>query len=137
VAAVFTTRKVIFVTLALELSIAHWYDFTHAGFFGKVLAYPSLLFAVGLFFLSWDNRRDWVIAALLVAAAGSALMLSGYVTALLLLVLGMPAIFLKSLYLGRIETREIAVLGLMAVFCRCYERVLRAALWRGVPFRSL
>jgi hypothetical protein len=116
VASVFTTRLAIFVTLALGLAIAHWYDFTHAGFFGKALAYPSILFAVGLFFLSRGDYRPWIIAVLLTAAAGSALMLSGYVTALLLLVLGMPAIFLDALHSRRVEMQDIAVLGLMAAF---------------------
>jgi hypothetical protein len=116
VASVFTTRWAIFVALALGLATAHWYDFTHAGFFGKALAYPSVLFAVGLFFLSRGDYRPWIIAALLAAAAGSALMLSGYVTAMLLLVLGMPAIFLNALHSRRVETQDVAVLGLMAVF---------------------
>jgi hypothetical protein len=116
VASVFTTRFVIFVTLAFGLAIAHWYDFTHAGFFGKALAYPSVLFAVGLFFLSWGDYRPWIIATLLATAAGSALMLSGYLTALLLLILGMPAIFLNALRCHRVETQDVAVLGLMAAF---------------------
>ena len=116
VAAVFTTRLFTFVTLALGLSLAHWYDFTQAGFFSKALAYPSALFTVGLFFLRWNDYRGWVIASLLVATAGSALMLSGFVTVLVILLLCMSAMFFRTLQSRRVELRDYTVLGLMAAF---------------------
>lgn len=57
---------------ALGLSLAHWYDFMHAGFLSKALAYPSALFTVGLLFLGLGDKRTWTIISSLSAVAGSA-----------------------------------------------------------------
>jgi hypothetical protein len=116
VAAVFSTRLPIFLMLALGLSLAHWYDFTHAGFLSKALAYPSALLTTGLFFLGLGDKRIWTIVSLLSAVAGSALMLSGQVTVLILVLLGVPAMFLRTLQARRIEIRDFCVLILMSFF---------------------
>ena len=116
VAAAFATRRWVFLFLVAGLLLSHWYDFLRAGYFGKGLAYPSILFTAGLFFTRRGDSRPWRIAPLMVAATGSALLLSGYVTAILLITLVLTVIALDTIYSRRVDTQEVAVIGFMAAF---------------------
>src|SRR5262249_31068458 len=97
VAAVFARRWSIYAMLVVGLAMSHWYEFLRAGFLGKALAYPAALFLVGLFLARAGDRRAGILALLCVVAAGSALMLSGYITALVLTLVGLAWLALESL----------------------------------------
>jgi hypothetical protein len=116
VAAVFAARRWVFIFLVAGLLLSHWYDFLRSGYFGKGLAYPATLFTAGLFFIHRGDSRPLRIAPLMVAAMGSALLLSGYVTALLLLVLALTAFSLDVFYSRQVDIQEVAVIGFMAAF---------------------
>jgi hypothetical protein len=114
VAAVFARRWSIYALLVVGLAMSHWYEFLHAGFLGKALAYPAALFLVGLFLARAGDRRAGILALLCVVAVGSALMLSGYVTALVLTIVGLVWIALESLRSRRFDIEEFASLALIA-----------------------
>jgi hypothetical protein len=113
VAAVFARSLWALALLSAGLAVAHWYDFTRMGFLGKALAYPSSLFLVGLLFAMRGNYTPWRLLMLCGIAIGSALTLSGYVTGLMLTVIGFTAVGLEVLRTRRFDVDEFAVVCLL------------------------
>jgi hypothetical protein len=48
VAATFARSSGRAILLALGLLVSHWFDYAHCGYFGKLIAYPAMLFVCGL-----------------------------------------------------------------------------------------
>jgi hypothetical protein len=115
VAALFARDVLSFGLLAAGLAAAHGYDFTRTGFLGKALCYPSTLFLVGLMLARRGTAGLWGLLLICVVAAGSALMLSGYVTVLIVGLLAAAWIALDAARTRRVDMDEIAVLGIVAV----------------------
>ncbi len=77
IAAIFCETWVGIAILSIGLLGCHWIEFGHSGYFGKMLAYPSILFIIGLFVRSGVNR---LVFPLVLLAASSGILLSGFVT---------------------------------------------------------
>ena len=63
--------------LSVGLLGCHWLEFGHSGYLGKMLAYPSILFIVGLYVRSGVNR---LVFPFVLLTASSGMLLSGFVT---------------------------------------------------------
>jgi hypothetical protein len=73
VAAVFARTWLVFAILTLGLAFSSWYELSHAGFLGKAIAYPAILFCLGLFLISWRMNDLRVVLTVLILCASSAL----------------------------------------------------------------
>jgi hypothetical protein len=138
VSAVFTRRWVQFVVLATGLSLSHWYEFVHSGYLGKALAYPSILFLIGLFVAA--SRRPWTgwrLVPLLAVAAGSSLVLSGLLTGVLLVVVGGTVIGLRKAYRYGPCGQDLAALIIAAAFSVAASGLLARPFATVYPSSSL
>lgn len=69
VSSVFSKSKLTWVLLLVGLLLSVWYDLGMSGYFGKIFAYPSIIFIVGLFIIKRTfSAAQAVILALLVSA---------------------------------------------------------------------
>jgi hypothetical protein len=67
----FADTVVVLCVVAVGLLLSHWVDYTHIGFFGKVLSYPAVLMVAGLAMncrRSVDSERVFYIMVLASAA---------------------------------------------------------------------
>jgi hypothetical protein len=94
-AAVFSKRWSTLLLLLLGLMSSSLYDFSHAGYLGKLLAYPSILLWIGLFFAGKGINTNAVTLVLALYAAASAILLSGIVTGAAIFLFGAVAILLS------------------------------------------
>jgi hypothetical protein len=119
VAAVFSKSWPTFVPLSLGFLFSSWYEFSHTGYLGKLLAYPATLFALGLFFAARksDDLRLLLITAIM--CVSSALLLSGVLTAAILFMLASPVLLLSFVSERSIDWNQISRLGLC-----CFVSVL-------------
>jgi hypothetical protein len=83
-AAVFSRSWTALLCLAAALFTSLWYDYGHMGSFGKLLSYPLVLFAFGLF-VSFQRSKAGPAEVLILSmlAAGTALMHNAVVFGLL------------------------------------------------------
>ncbi len=119
VAAAFSKSWPTFALLSLGYGFSSWYEFSHTGYLGKMLAYPATLFALGLFFAARksDDLRLLLVTAII--CAGSALLLAGVLTAAILFMLAGPVLILSFVSERRIDWNQISRLGLC-----CFVSVL-------------
>jgi hypothetical protein len=82
VAAVFSSSVFVLLALSAGLLTSLWFDQGRDGFLGKLLAYPSCLFLIGLFLTSHRGISLRQMAALSVLTVGVATLHSGLITAL-------------------------------------------------------
>jgi len=97
VAAVFASSRFMITALALFLLTTVWFELGRDGFFGKLMAYPSCLFLLGLFMTSYRGLTSQKMAAFCILALGVATMHSGIITALF--VAGVGGLFICVNYL--------------------------------------
>lgn len=74
ISAIFTRYNKVFLLLLIGLLTTIWYDYSISGFFGKILAYPSIFFIVGIFLTSKRPMNIRMIAVLAVLTASCAIM---------------------------------------------------------------
>ena len=81
VAAVFASSVFVLLALSAGLLTSLWFDQGRDGFLGKLLAYPSCLFLIGLFLTSHRGMSLRQMAALAALTVGVATLHSGLITA--------------------------------------------------------
>jgi hypothetical protein len=108
VAAVFARTGLAFAILALGLVFSMWYEFSHAGYFGKTLAFPTTLCSLGLFFAARQTNDLRVLFVLLMMCVGSALLLSGVVTAAILASFGGSALLISCIFDRKMDWNQIS-----------------------------
>jgi hypothetical protein len=119
VAAVFARSKLTLVALSFCLLMAVWFELGRDGYFGKLLAYPSSLFLVGLFATSYRSLTQSKLIIFCCLAVGNATMHAGVITAFFLasagsLIIVADAVFAKSLIREQVTHRFVA-LGAIAL----------------------
>jgi hypothetical protein len=114
VAAVFAGSWLALLVLLVGLAVSHWYDYAQAGYFAKSLAYPSILYLVGLVLKSRQDCDATVLAVLCAFAGGTALLLTGLVTAAVLCALCAPAALLAHGRERRIDWQYLSRIALCA-----------------------
>ena len=102
VATVFARSKLTLVALSFCLLMAAWFELGRDGYFGKLLAYPSSLFLVGLFATSYRTLIQSKLIIFCCLAVGNATMHAGVITAFFLasagsLIIVADAVFAKFL----------------------------------------
>jgi hypothetical protein len=123
VAAVFARGRLGFAVLVLGLLTCHWYDYTRAGFLGKVLGFPSGFMVVGLFMAAARPLRPAPLAGLLLLTAGTAVLYQAEASGLFVGVVGGAFIVARVVLGGRAALRRplsvtwqhLVVLGLIVV----------------------
>jgi hypothetical protein len=83
IAAAFARSKTSIVGLSLCLLTTAWFELGRDGYFGKLLAFPSCLFLLGLFMTSSRKMTPQKLALLVALTVGVATMHSGMATGLL------------------------------------------------------
>jgi hypothetical protein len=81
IAAVFARSMLTIVGLSLCLMTTTWFELGRDGFFGKLMAYPSCLFLLGLFMTSYRGMSLQKMASFVLFTVGVATMHSGFITA--------------------------------------------------------
>src|SRR5258706_8049658 len=94
VAALFSKKWPIFLLLLLGLIISSLYDFSHAGYLGKTVAYPAVLLWFGLYIHSRVEPGTDATFVLALLAAASSVMLSGIVIGAAIFILGVSFLLL-------------------------------------------
>lgn len=112
VSAVFARTLPLLLISVVGLTVCGWYDLSHAGYFGKMTAFPSNLFLIGLLLQSRTDARTSTLLALSVVTAASALMLNGVITAMTLAVFCLPVTLLESLRDRRVDWQSLSRLGI-------------------------
>ncbi|WP_156439467.1 hypothetical protein [Bradyrhizobium valentinum] len=119
VATVFARSKFTLVALSFCLLMAAWFELGRDGYFGKLLAYPSSLFLVGLFATSYRTLTQSKLIIFCCLAVGNATMHAGVITAFFLasagsLIIVADAAFTKPLIREQVTHRFVA-LGAIAL----------------------
>jgi hypothetical protein len=91
VAAVFAKSRLTLILLICVLALSVWFEYGRAGFFSKLVAYPGVLFLIGVLITTrgWDGKSASALAVLVV---GVATMHSAMATILFLIAVGAPFI---------------------------------------------
>jgi hypothetical protein len=97
VAAVFSSSVFVLLALSAGLLTSLWFDQGRDGFLGKLLAYPSCLFLIGLFLTSHRGMSLRQMAALAALTVGVATLHSGLITAFFFGVTSVIFIFAEAL----------------------------------------
>src|SRR5262249_3989932 len=97
VAAVYARTPLVLLLLAAALLTSVWFELGRAGFFGKLLAYPSALFIFGLLATS-AKLSLWSVVTLALFALSTATRHAALGTALILCAIGGPYIVLRGLF---------------------------------------
>jgi hypothetical protein len=84
VAAVFGRSLGLVFFLALGLLVSHWFDYAHGGYFGKLIAYPAMLFVCGLTLNYLRSPSFEQLSMLMILSAAVGTMHSGAATTFLL-----------------------------------------------------
>jgi hypothetical protein len=82
-AGLFTDTVFVFCLVAIGLFMAHWIDYAHTGFFGKVLSYPASLMIAGLALNSRRHVSPERVLYIMILAAAAGIMHSGPAVSLL------------------------------------------------------
>ena len=116
-AAVLTQTSLGFALLSTGLTVSIWFDLSRTGYFGKVLAYPSLLLFFGLLVDYLRERRDERLGLLMLLLVGLVTLFpnSAYVAAFGLVIIGLLIAGLLGAILPRADTSR-AVKSLRAVW---------------------
>jgi hypothetical protein len=88
VAAAFARSRFSIIVLALCLLSTTWFELGRDGYFGKLLAYPSCLFLLGLFMSSYRKMSPEKLAVLILLTIGISTLHSGVITAFFLAAIG-------------------------------------------------
>jgi hypothetical protein len=130
VASVFARTPLTLWLLIIGLVTVSWYDYGRSAFFGKLLAYPSALFVLGLA-LSGRPTSSRVTAALLLTIGASTLH-SGHVTALMVATVG-GAFLLSAAAFQRRVPAHAPLIGLMFVAALATTGALTRIIPVGYP----
>ena len=115
VTAVFAKNYFTCLILVLGLMASDWLDFTHAGFLGKALAYPSLLFLLGIFFQTSESSQDALSTLLLMLLAASiGMLLSGTVAAGLIIIFCGGSVLIECYHSRRFKVSKGVTVAMMA-----------------------
>ena len=115
VTAVFAKNYFTCLILVLGLMASDWLDFTHAGFLGKALAYPSLLFLLGIFFQTSESSQDALSTLLLMLLAASiGMLLSGTVAAGLIIIFCGGSVLIECYHSRRFKVSKGVTIAMMA-----------------------
>jgi len=123
VAAVFARSRLTLLLLVLGLLACHWYDYSRAGYLGRVLGYPATCLVLGLLLAARSPLRPWKLVPLLLVACGAAVVYPADGTVMFVGVVG-GLFVVASLVLSRepvlrrlrcVPWQHAAVLGLIVL----------------------
>ena len=130
VAAVFAQSWVSLIALIVGLTTSHWLEFSHSGYFGKMMAYPSILLLAGLFI---RREEKWQALPLILLSASSGMLLNGLVTAGLIGLIGGIAIANELRIRKIIDWHRVGLLGTLAFVAIAADGLLAHPWNRGFP----
>jgi hypothetical protein len=108
VAAAFGHSRFMIVALSLLLLTTVWFELGRDGFFGKLMAYPSCLFLLGLFMTSCSRMSSQKMAAFCVLVLGVATTHSGIITAFVVTTIGGLFICVSFLFRATEDKERVA-----------------------------
>lgn len=88
ISALFSRSRLTFILLLIGLAIAHWFELSRTGFFGKEFGYTAAIYVIGIFFIVRKENELKFLALAAIITCGSAIVYPGIVVALFLMLTG-------------------------------------------------